>query len=197
MKFRFSFFVLMVILVAACQQDPKVRAEEQKKEAKKREVVFKAINEGWNFKAQPYNAVSSSLTGSWSEWRMFLSELGQKPKSSIGAFQQKAKTLAKRANDLNNNIPIMYDLPEVKSRIEVVQTKFNLIDLYIHLGQIPAQKIVQLIKEINIELQSFQQQLNEVVVKKQIKVEDGESDMLRMLDTTRAIPTNPNAQIIK
>jgi hypothetical protein len=51
---------------------------------------------------------------------------------------------------------------------------------------------------VNIELVSFQKQLDEVVVKKQIKVEDGESDMLQMLDTTRAIPTNnPNSKIIK
>jgi hypothetical protein len=48
-------------------------------------------------------------------------------------------------------------------------------------------------------LVAFQKQLEEVVIKKQIKIEDGESDMLQMLDTTRAIPTinNPNLKPYK
>jgi hypothetical protein len=128
---------------------------------------------------------------------VFLNELGQKPKSSIGAFQQKAKTLSKRAAELNNNIPIKYNLPEIKSRIAVIITKINAINLYIHLNQIPDKKIVQLVQEINAEVASMQWQLDEIKRKSEIKTEDGESDMLRMLDTTRAIPTNPEPKIIK
>jgi hypothetical protein len=85
----------------------------------------------------------------------------------------------------------------VRSRIEAIVTKLNSINLYIHLNQIPDKKIITLVQEVNTELVAFQKQLEEVIVKKQIKVEDGESDMLKMLDTTRAIPTNPNTKIIK
>lgn len=189
MKITFSTLLLLLVCFTSCQEDPKQRALEQQREDEKREVIFNNINKGWNFNAQPINNTSRLLTGNWTEWRVFLNELGQKPKSSLGAFQQKAKTLSKRANELNNNIPIQYDIPEVKSRIEVIATKLNLIDLYIHLNQIPDKKIVQLAQEVNVELVSFQQQLDEIVIKKQIKMEDGESDMLKMLDTTRAIPT--------
>jgi hypothetical protein len=38
---------------------------------------------------------------------------------------------------------------------------------------------------------ALQFQLEEITRKSQIKIEEGESDMLRMLDTTRAIPTTP------
>ena len=183
--------------MVSCQENPKIRLVEQEKETQKREVVFNAIVKSWNFNALPANEVSRSLTATWSEWRVFLNELEQKPKSSLGAFQQKAKTLSKRAAELNNNIPILYDLPEVKSRIAGITTKINSINLYIHLNQIPAQKIVQLVQELNVELLSFQQQLNEIVVKKQIKTEDGEGDMIKMLDTTRAIPNHPNPKITK
>jgi hypothetical protein len=193
MKTTIASLFLLVLFFSSCQEDPKQRLLEQQKETLKREVIFNRINQGWNFKAQPINTTSRLLTSNWNEWRMFLSELSQKPKSSIGAFQQKAKTLSKRVSDLNNNIPSTYNIPEIKSRIEAIATKINSINLYIHLNQIPDKSIIQLINETNNELVAFQQQMDEITVKKQIKMEDGESDMLRMLDTTRAIPsTNTN-----
>ena len=197
MKLSFSTLLLLLIFLSSCQEDPKVRALEQEKETQKREVVFTNINNGWNFNSQPLNQTSSELTTNWAEWRVFLNELGQKPKSSIGAFQQKAKTLSKRAGELNNNIPIKYNLPEIKSRIAVITTKVNAINLYINLNQIPDKKIVQLVQEINNEVASMQWQLDEIKRKGEIKMEDGEGDMRRMLDTARAIPTNPEPKIIK
>jgi hypothetical protein len=190
MKFYFSA-LLFLFFLSSCQEDPKVRALQQEKEAKKKEAIFTTINKGWNFNWQPSNEASQNLTSSWAEWRVFLNELGQKPKSSIGAFQQKAKTLSIRALELNNNIPLQYNLPEVKSRITVITTKVNAINLYIHLNQIPDKKIVELVKEINTELVSMNAQIDEIKRKSEIKIEDGEADMIRMLDTARAIPTNP------
>lgn len=197
MKLYFSTLLLVLGLLSSCQQDPKDRALEQEKETQKREVIFTTINNGWNFNSQPINETSRGLTTNWAEWRVFLNELSQKPKSSIGAFQQKAKTLSKRAAELNNNIPIKYDIPEVKSRIAVLTTKVNAVNLYIHLNQIPDQKIVQLVQEINTVVASLQWQLDEIKRKSEIKIEDGEGDMIRMLDTTRAIPTNPVPKITK
>jgi len=193
MKFTFSTLLCCVLCLTSCQEDPKIRALAQEKEAQKQEVIFNTINKGWNFNTQPINETSSSLTKTWPAWRVFLTELGQKPKSTIGAFQKKAKELSKKGLELHNNIPINYDLPEIKSRIDAINTKINAINLYIHLNQIPDKKIVQLVQETNIEITSFQFQLDEITRKSNIKIEDGESDMLRMLDTTRAIPSNsPN-----
>ena len=197
MKLYFSTLLLLLVFLSSCQEDPKSRALEQEKETQKREVIFSNINNGWNFNSQPINETSRELTINWAEWRVFLSELGQKPKSSISAFQQKAKTLSKRAIELNNNIPIKFNLPEIKSRIAVITTKVNAVNLYINLNQIPGNKIVQLVQEINTELVSFQLQLEEIKVKSEIKIEDGEGNMIRMLDTTRAIPSNPNPKNIK
>jgi hypothetical protein len=188
MKLSFSALLFLLVFLSSCQEDPKVRAMEQEKETQKRDATFTSINKGWNLNSQPINKTSNDLTTNWAEWRVFLNELGQKPKSSIGAFQQKAKTLSKRAVDLNNNIPIEFNLPEIKSRIAVLTTKVNSVNLYIHLNQIPDKKIVQLVQEINAEVASIQWQLDEIRRKSEIKTEEGESDMLKMLDTTRAIP---------
>ena len=194
---KLSFLTLLLVFLSSCQEDPKDRALEQEKQTQKTEVIFSNINNGWNFNSQPINQTSRELTSYWAEWRVFLNELGQKPKSSIGAFQQKAKTLSKRAAELNNNIPINYNLPEIKSRIAVLTTKVNAINLYIHLNQIPDKKIVQLVQEVNTEVVSIQSQFDEIKRKSEIKIEEGEGDMIRMLDTSRAIPTNPVPNIIK
>ncbi|MEO5776873.1 MAG: hypothetical protein ABIQ27_08205 [Flavobacterium sp.] len=197
MKLSFSTLLFLLVFFSSCKEDPKDRAMEQEKETQKREVIFSNINNGWNFNSQPINQTSSELRTNWAEWRVFLNELGQKPKSSIGAFQQKAKTLSKRAAELNNNIPIKYDLPEIKSRIAVITTKVNALNLYINLNQIPDKKIVELVQEVNTELASMQSQFDEIKRKSEIKIEEGEADMIRILDTARAIPTNPVPKIIK
>jgi len=57
-----------------------------------------------------------------------------------------------------------------------------------HLQNIPDQKVAALIPEINLAIASFTQQLEEIVLKNAIPMERGESDMIRMLDTARAIP---------
>ncbi len=192
MKIPFLSLLLLLLALISCQNDPKIRVLEQAKEAKKQEVIFNNINKGWNFNSRPINQTAGLLTNNWVEWRLFLNELAQKPKSSIGAFKQKARTLSKKAANLNNNIPGDFAFPEVKSRIAVINTKINSINLYINLQQIPDNKIVKLVQEINTEVTSLQYQLDEITRKNNLKTEDGESDMLRMLDTTRAISTHPN-----
>jgi hypothetical protein len=64
----------------------------------------------------------------------------------------------------------------------------RLLDLFIHLDNIPDKKVIVLVGEINAELVSLQRQMDKITEKSKIPVEEGESDMLRMLDTTRAIP---------
>ena len=188
MKAKFFLLLFTFLLFLSCQDEGKLRIIEQQKEAKKKEVVFANLNKGWNFNAQPINETSRALLTNWSEWRVFLKELSQKPKSSIGAFQQKAKTLSKKATELNNHIPFAYSKPEIKSRIAVIITQINAIDLFIHLNQIPDNKIVQLVQDVNSDLNALQLQLEEIDRKNSIKNEDGETDMIRMLDTVRAIP---------
>jgi hypothetical protein len=195
MKAKILFLLFTFLLFLSCQDESKLRIIEQKKEAQKKEIVFASINKGWDFNTQPINQASRKFLTNWQEWRVFIKELSQKPKSTIGAFQLKAKTLSKKALDLNNHIPFFYNKPEIKSRISVITTKINAIDLYIHLNQIPDNKVVQLVQEINANLYTLQLQLDEIERKNNIKAEDGEADMIRMLDTVRAIPTTQDPKL--
>ncbi len=193
MKRNFLYILFLVFFAFSCQDDAEKRKAEQLKDLKKKEAVFAVINKSWRFSEPSLNPQTQSMVANWSEWRLFLTELKQTPKSSIGAFQKKAKNLSRKVTDLNNNIPSKFAQPEIKSRIAALATKVKSLDLFINLDEIPDQKIVPLFSEINTELAGLTRQMEELVQRDQIPMEEGESDMIRMLDTTRAIPaTKPN-----
>jgi hypothetical protein len=188
MKLNLLYILFFSLLLVSCQNDNKLLIIEQQKEAQKKEVVFNNINRGWVFDISPIEPVTQDKINGWMEWRAFLTEINQKPKSTIGAFQKKAAALSKKVVELNNNIPAEFNKPQIKARIAVITTKIKSMDLFIHLNQIPSGKVVKLISEINTEIDYFQLQLEEIVKRSQIPMEEGESDIIMMKDTARAIP---------
>lgn len=193
MKFKLATLFILVFVLFSCKNEDQNRIAETQKDIKKKEIIFSNIEKGWVFNANPINATSQANTLSWSEWRLFLTELNQKPKKTIGAFQKKSTELSKKVMDLNNNIPLDFNKPQIRSRISSLVTKVRMLDLFIHLDNIPDKKVIVLVSEINEELVSLQNQMDKIVQKSKIPMEAGESDLLKMLDTTRAIPNvNPN-----
>lgn len=188
MNNKILFFFSLFLVLNSCQNEDEKRNAENLKETKKREVVFKKIEKAWIFYDTPVTDAAEKSVSSWSEWRIFLAELAQKPKKTIGAFQQKASAITKKAMALNNNIPYNFSNPPVKSRISAVVTKVQMLDLYIHLDNIPDKKVSKLIAEINLELVSLQRQMDKIVEKGKIPTELGESELRKMRDTSRAIP---------
>ena len=178
----------LVFILYSCQNDDQKRIAENKKEIQKREVILKNIEKGWVFYDTPVTEAAENSLANWNEWRVFFVELAQKPKKTIGSFQQKSKAITKKAMALNDNIPGAYSIPAIKSRISTVVAKTQMLDLYINLDNIPDKKVVKLIAEINLELVSLQRQMEKTVDKSKIPVEVGESDLLKMRDASRAIP---------
>ena len=178
----------LVFILYSCQNDDQKRIAENKKEIQKREVILKNIEKGWVFYDTPVTEAAENSLANWNEWRVFFVELAQKPKKTIGSFQQKSKAITKKAMALNDNIPGAYSIPTIKSRISTVVAKTQMLDLYINLDNIPDKKVVKLIAEINLELVSLQRQMEKTVDKSKIPVEVGESDLIKMRDASRAIP---------
>ena len=187
MKFLYTVIFSLLFLIS-CQNDTETQLKEQKKEAKKAEAIFRNIENGWEFVIEPMEPIAQSKINQWQEWRSFVNEIQQKPKSSIGAFQKKAEVLSSQATSLNNNIPAQFNKPPIKSRITALSTRVKALDLYIHLTQIPDKKVIENIGEINQEINSIQLQIEEMVRRSQIPIETGESDIIRMKDTARAVP---------
>ncbi len=188
MKHSLAFFLSLVLFFGSCKEDHTQRIADTKKEAKKKQIIFKNIEQGWVFYDTPINEAAEECVKTWNEFRLFLALLSKKPKNTIGAFQQKAKQIAEASNNLNNNIPILYDKPQIKSRIAVVITKANMMNLYIQLQQIPDDKVVLLIREMNKELASLEREMDIITEKSKIPTEEGEAELKQMLDMSRAIP---------
>ena len=181
----------MLFILTSCQNNDQNRTAENKRELEKREVIFKNIEKGWVFYDSPLTEASENSSASWNEWRLFLEELAQKPKKTIGAFQQKSKAITKKALALNDNIPSDYSIPPIKSRISALIAKVQMLDLYINLDVVPDKKVTKLVAEINLELVSLQRQMEKTVDKKKIPVEEGESDLMNIIVASRAIPSTP------
>jgi len=175
----------------SCQNDNSSLLIEQQKEAKKKEAIFNTINRGWEFDIAPMDPQTMARIGTWNEWRNFLREINQKPKSTLSAFQKKATVLVAKSNELLLGVPQEFNKPQVRARIMVINTKLKSMDLYIHLNQIPDDKVVQLVGEVNTEIEYLQLQLEEIVQRSLIPREEGEPDFQKMKDTTRAIPNTP------
>ncbi len=195
MKYKISLFLLLIFLLNSCQDEDAKRLAANQKEAKKNEKIFNNINKAWVFIDEPINEVSEQNERQWTEWRDFLKEIGEKPRKTIGAFQKKSTAISKKAIALNSNIPSQFNQPQIKSRISILITKIKMMDLFIHLSQIPDDKVTLLIGEINKELVSLERQMDNIVVKSKIPKEQGEEDFLKMLDTTRAIPNTAVAPL--
>jgi len=196
MKYKISLFLLLIFVLNSCQDENEKRLAENQKEAKKKEKIFDNINKAWVFIDEPINEVSEKNEREWNEWRDFLKEIGEKPRKTIGAFQKKSAAISKKAMALNTNIPAQFNQPQIKARISILITKVKMMDLFIHLNQIPDEKVTFLIGEINKEMVSLERQFDKIVEKSKIPKEQGEEDFLRMLDTTRAIPNTTAAPIM-
>lgn len=92
---------------------------------------------------------------------------------------------------LNDNIPLEFNKPQIRTRISTLITKVRLLDLFLHLDNIPDKKVTNLVSEINLELVSLQRQMDKIVEKSKIPIEEGESELMKMMDASRAIPTTP------
>jgi 5'-3' exonuclease len=189
MKLPILYILTFAFFAFSCQDNSEKRLADQKKEAQKKEIIFANISKGWVFTNPQTSPIAQAKINNWMEWRAFVTEINQKPQSSIGAFQKKATILSKKVIELNNNIPLEFNKPQIRSRITVLTTKIKALDLFIHLQQIPDKKVIQFINDSNIEITSLTLQFEEIVRRSQIQREEGEPDFIKMKDTTRAIPT--------
>ena len=190
MKRTTVYILFFSALLTSCQNNNDERVLEQQREIQKKETIFSKINQGWVFAIAPVEPTTQAKINGWMEWRNFVAEMNQKPKSTLGAFQKKAALLSKKVIELNNNIPKEFDKPQIKSRITAVTTKIKTLDLFIHLREIPSQKVIQIIGDTNLEIGALQRQMEEIVLRALIPREAGEPDFVKMKDTVRALPNS-------
>ena len=182
MKYIISFCLLLTLLLSACKDDSKTHEIEIAKAVKEKELAFNTINKTWNFAPRNLSPEAQAILSNWTEWRLFIAELNQKPKGTIGAFQRKVNILVKSGEAMNTSIPERINKPQIKSRMMALVTKIKSLDTFINLDRIPEKKIVGIITDLNTEVFAFQDQIEEIVRRNHIQREEGEQEMLNSIN---------------
>ncbi|MFT5754493.1 MAG: hypothetical protein ACI924_001730 [Flavobacterium sp.] len=176
-------FLLFSFLLLSCKED-NTKAENEKIIAKNTQT-FNLVNSVWDLKTPMLSPTAKNEVANWNEWQQFVIEINQKPKSNLTAFQLKTKNISSKIDSLQLNIPSQFDKPQVKSRIAALNTKIKMLDTFIHLTDVPQNKIKELIPEINEEINALVGQWEEIIIKKRIPREVGEEYLIKALDTAR------------
>ena len=173
------------VALVSCANDEKQRQAEALRSARQNDSILKIISSHWKFDVPPPTAKVQTRISSWNEWAQFKNELMQKPTGNILAYKQKTKNLVNKADQLRNNIPLMFNKPQVRSRLGVLITKIKQLYTFLNLEVIQDKKVLELIDEVTAETTAVQYQLDEIIRISEIPKEMGEEEMLRALDTTR------------
>jgi hypothetical protein len=183
--------LLFLLLCTACKNDDELRQIESAKALKAKELVFNAINKAWVFAPRNLSPESQSISNSWNDWRLFIDELNQKPKGTIGAFQRKTKSLVQKSETLNNSIPEKINKPQVRSRLMAMITKVKALNTFLNLDNVPEKKVVELVTDLNVEVNAIQDQIEEIVRRSNIQLEEGEAEMLNAIKGQESLPMTP------
>lgn len=176
-----QFCLLVFLIFTGCKDDSVVHQAEITRALKEKELVFANINKAWSFNQRALTPESQSIATNWNEWRLFTAELYQKPKSTIGAFKQKTKSLAQKAEVLNTSIPTKLQKPQIKSRLMAIVTKVKALNTFMAFDRIPEKKVLTLVADLNQEVNAFQDQIEEIVRRSHIQFEEGEQEMLNSI----------------
>ncbi len=193
---KYLNIVLALFLSAAllsCEDEDKQRRAETIKAAKMNDSILKIISSNWKFNVPSPSAKVQQRISTWNEWHQFKAELMQKPTGGIAAYKQKTKNLVNKVDQLKNNIPAMFNKPQVRSRLGVLITKIKQLYTFLNLEVVQDKKVLQYIGEITHETAAVQVQLDEIIRLSEIPKEVGEDEMLRALDTARM--ANPDRQV--
>lgn len=185
-----SFF----FVVFSCKDDGEQREIEITRAKKEKELVFNNINKAWNFSQRNLTPASQTIASNWNEWRLFTDELYQKPKGTIGAFKRKTKSLVAKTEVLQSTIPEKLNKTQIKSRLSALITKVKALHTFINLDRIPEKKVLHLVSDLNLEVNAFQDQIEEIVRRSQIQLEEGEAIMIERAGgkvTTPSAPVQP------
>lgn len=187
-------FLTFCFLIVSCEKKTADPSASQTVNSKKNDSVFKSIDKKWLFTKTEITPETAKILTDWEEWNDFEREIISKPVTSLNAFRKKAAQLAMTGITLSNNIPETFKTPAVESRIALLQTNLNSLDMYMELDVIQQKKVEELLAEINKNYLSIGNQFDEILLRKAIPKEQGEDQLIQSFETIKrasrnAIPT--------
>lgn len=175
--FKIAALFLSVMLIFSCKEESEdtLVIEAYKKD---KPISFKKLNDIWNFQDRTLSPESGIILANWNDWRNFTNELYRKPKGTIGAFKNKTNIIVKKVDTLKYSIPNKINKPKIKARLSAIVTKFKVLQVFMKLDYIPEARVVKTLNELNQEIYAFHDQIEEIVRRTHIQLEEGEAKMI-------------------
>lgn len=152
--------------------------------------LVRNIHEHWKFKVSVKNSAVNQKLGNWEEWRHFVNELTIAPELSISHLQHKAKNLVENVGKLRENIPELYDQNQTISRIALLETHVQNLDMHLEFEPIDQTEITKLLENIQKSTNSLLYQFDEFEIKAKIPKEEGENQAIQSIDTLKRATLN-------
>lgn len=152
--------------------------------------LVRNIHEHWKFKVSVKNSAVNQKLGNWEEWRHFVNELTIAPELSISHLQHKAKNLVENVGKLRENIPELYDQNQTISRIALLETHVQNLDMHLEFEPINQTEITKLLENIQKSTNSLLYQFDEFEIKAKIPKEEGENQAIQSIDTLKRATLN-------
>lgn len=190
---KYIFFTLIAFFVfLGCKKETKISNKPTTTVSK--DSLVRSIHKNWKFNVAVSNPAVQSKLNNWEEWRNYVNELTITPNNGLANLMRKSKVLVEKANFLKNNIPELYNKPETKSRISLLETNVQNLDMLLELEPLNTKELNTLLANIQKNTNSLIIQFNEFEVKAKIPKEVGEDQLIQPIDTIKratlnAIPT--------
>lgn len=181
----YKLFLIVLVLFTMNNCKNKEQTLSVKDPESKQIDVFGEVSKLWQFSTTELTPAAQIYINGWEEYRVFNEETKTKPLATISAFQQKSKSLTEKVSLLENTLPPFYQTPAIKSRLKVLTTHFQSLDMYLHLDNIPVKKIKYYLTEINQSWRDLHDKMNEIQYKSVIPKEEGEQQMIKLNDTIK------------
>lgn len=187
MRYLFILFIFLSALTACKKEtiiiDPTTIERHQ-------DSLVRNIHEHWKFKVSVKNSAVNQKLGNWEEWRHFVNELTIAPELSISHLQHKAKNLVENVGKLRENIPELYDQNQTISRIALLETYVQNLDMHLEFEPINQTEITKLLENIQKSTNSLLYQFDEFEIKAKIPKEEGENQAIQSIDTLKRATLN-------
>ncbi|MDM1396772.1 hypothetical protein QK342_05775 [Myroides odoratimimus] len=185
---------LVSIISFSCKDEEKFVKEQELKIAQHNDSVYDYLTKNWNLRVPAASAELGVILKDWKPWQEFVQEVSLKPVSTIGAFQKRANRLSELLQSLTyQQYPKELDLPDIKSRMALLQTSLNNLNMFLEVTPISIEKLDQNLKHTNTALRLLLAQMDENIVKAKLPQEEGEAEMLEAInEERRANPTPEN-----
>lgn len=152
--------------------------------------MVKNIHKQWKFTVAVSNPSVNSKLSTWEDWRNYSNELTIAPNASLTNLTRKATALVEKSAVLKNNIPELYNKPETKARLTLLETNIQRLDMFLELEPLNVKEISGLLASIQKNTSSLINQFDEFEIKAKIPKETGEDQLHQRIDTIKRATLN-------